>query len=271
MGIGAFDLEQFTGNGRTNSNGHWRPAGVVVDLDGTLIDPQERISWRVLQTLRATARRIPVIIASGREPKDVVRFARIGGLRSPQVSDNGARIVDPCSGRTIEETALFEADCRRVLEILDRESVTFFAVEQERGIHHVSDILNWKVTVIAARARDERQGDLLCRSVLGMPMVSAVKSTSADGLQWFVNFTHSTVDKGAAIRRVAALTGIDPAGLVVIGDSYNDLSMFNVCGLSIAMGGAPADVRALAHLTVPSVTEDGLAEALETYVLPKLL
>lgn len=259
-----------SGNGRAGPNGRWRPTGVVVDLDGTLIDPQERISWRVLQVVRATAARVPVIIASGREPRDVVRFARIVGLRSPQVSDNGARIVDPSTGRTIEETALAESDCRRVLEILDRQAVTFFAVEEERGIHRVADILNWKVTVIAARAKDERQGDLLCESVAGIPSVAAVKSTSADGLQWFVNFTHASVDKGAAVRRVAALRGLDPAGLVVVGDSYNDVSMFKAGGFSIAMGGAPAEVRGLAHATVPAVGEDGLADALESYVLPKL-
>jgi phosphoserine phosphatase len=50
------------------------------------------------------------------------------------------------------------------------------------------------------------------------------------------------VNKGAAILEVLAL-GRDAADAVGIGDSWNDVEMFEVVGTAVAMGGADPDCR----------------------------
>ena len=46
--------------------------------------------------------------------------------------------------------------------------------------------------------------------------------------------------------------------------------MLEACGLSVAMGNAPPEVKSIADFVVPSVENDGLAVAINDHVLPKL-
>ena len=69
------------------------------------------------------------------------------------------------------------------------------------------------------------------------------------------------IHKGAAIERLAAHLGVSTAGLIGMGDARSDLEMFAVCGTSVAMGNAAADVQAAADLVTDHVDDDGLAKA----------
>jgi len=87
---------------------------------------------------------------------------------------------------------------------------------------------------------------------------------------WAVDFTLAGVDKATGVSRVGNTLGVDPANIVAAGDSYNDLPMLQACGLGIAMGNAPEEVKAIADFVAPTVEEDGLAVAINDYVLPQL-
>ena len=78
------------------------------------------------------------------------------------------------------------------------------------------------------------------------------------------------MDKAAGVSRVGKTLGVDPANMVAAGDSYNDLPMLKACGFGIAMGSAPEEVKAIADFVAPTVEEDGLAVAINDYVLPQL-
>jgi hydroxymethylpyrimidine pyrophosphatase-like HAD family hydrolase len=64
--------------------------------------------------------------------------------------------------------------------------------------------------------------------------------------------------------------GVEVSQFVAAGDSYNDLPLLKTCGLAIAMGGAPAEIKVVADYIAPSVEEDGLAVAIEEFVWPLL-
>ncbi|WP_348644659.1 HAD hydrolase family protein [Starkeya sp. ORNL1] len=57
--------------------------------------------------------------------------------------------------------------------------------------------------------------------------------------------------------------------VAVIGDMVNDLPMFEVGGLSIAMGNASDAVKGQANFVTTSNDEDGVAHAIEQFVLPR--
>lgn len=73
------------------------------------------------------------------------------------------------------------------------------------------------------------------------------------------------VSKGIAIRAVLDELGLDAADAVGIGDSWNDLDMFEVCGLAIAMSHADAEVRARADDVTTDVLDDGISTALRRH------
>ena len=69
------------------------------------------------------------------------------------------------------------------------------------------------------------------------------------------------VHKGAAIVALLAHLGIDPADAIAVGDNWNDVEMFEVCGTSIAMGNAVDGVKALADQVTTAIDDDGLRNA----------
>ncbi|MBC5804155.1 MAG: HAD-IIB family hydrolase, partial [Candidatus Eremiobacteraeota bacterium] len=83
----------------------------------------------------------------------------------------------------------------------------------------------------------------------------------------FVEVLNARVDKGVALRLIAGRYGIPLERTVAIGDSYNDLPLLRVAGFSIAMGSAPESLRAQADAVVADVEGDGVAEAIDRYVL----
>jgi len=78
---------------------------------------------------------------------------------------------------------------------------------------------------------------------------------------YYIDITHPQANKGEAALAIAALLGVAPAAMACIGDMPNDLPMFAVAGLAIAMGNAPPEVQAQAALIVAGNDDDGWAQA----------
>lgn len=71
---------------------------------------------------------------------------------------------------------------------------------------------------------------------------------------------HGTT-KGAAIEKVLEHLGLDRADAIGIGDSWNDVEMFEVCGVGIAMGNAALELQELADEVTSTVLENGIFDA----------
>ena len=69
------------------------------------------------------------------------------------------------------------------------------------------------------------------------------------------------VNKGSAILEILALIGRDAADAIGIGDSWNDVEMFEVCGTSVAMGNADPELKAKADRVTTAVLDDGVWNA----------
>ncbi len=73
-------------------------------------------------------------------------------------------------------------------------------------------------------------------------------------------------NKGAALAVVLERLGIDCGGVMAIGDNLNDVSMFALARVSVAMGNAPRQVKEAALAVAPSNDEEGVAWALKRFV-----
>ena len=87
-------------------------------------------------------------------------------------------------------------------------------------------------------------------------------------LPTFFEATHPGVNKGVAVRFMAEeLLGLTSEQVMVVGDSYNDIEMFDYAGTAVAMGNAEAAVQAWATWQAPAIDEDGVAAAIEEFIL----
>ncbi len=66
------------------------------------------------------------------------------------------------------------------------------------------------------------------------------------------------VDKGRGIELVCRRFGASPAAAVAFGDSMNDAAMLKRAGVSVAMGNACGELKALADVVCEDVAHDGV-------------
>ena len=75
------------------------------------------------------------------------------------------------------------------------------------------------------------------------------------------------VSKGSALEAMVETLGISLGETIAVGDNWNDLEMIEAAGLGVAMGHAPAGVRARAGYVCPTVEEEGVREVIERFVV----
>ncbi len=80
---------------------------------------------------------------------------------------------------------------------------------------------------------------------------------------------HPDAGKGSALQFMANYLDIPLESTVAIGDNYNDVTMFEVAGMSIAMGNAEEQLKEMSTHVTKHHNEDGVAYALRTYILQK--
>jgi Cof subfamily protein (haloacid dehalogenase superfamily) len=94
----------------------------------------------------------------------------------------------------------------------------------------------------------------------------AVSSSGAGNLE----ITSINAQKGIALEQLAKSKGIAMENIMAIGDNYNDLSMLQVVGHSVAMGNAPEDIKAACKSVTTTNEFDGVGTAIESALRLKI-
>jgi Cof subfamily protein (haloacid dehalogenase superfamily) len=260
---------------------------VAFDLDGTLVDRDLVIRPRVRAAIAAMLKRgVAGCIVTGRMYQAAVPYARELGFEAPVVCYQGASIVDPRGDISIREMPL---DTTTVLELIDVVRGDGMHLQLYHGDEYYCESSNrfselyaklsgvqprivpslhaefavtpaTKAVVIDDPARTEPYVARL-RERFGA-RIYATRSYPE-----FVEVLNPQVDKGEALRFVANRLGVAMNDVVAIGDSWNDAPLLEAAGLGIAMGSAPPELISVADATVADVAHDGVAEALDRYVL----
>ncbi len=244
---------------------------VALDLDGTIIGPDEQISSGTAKAVSRLAKLVPVFINTGRERWEVKRYGTELGLTSPQVSDNGAVIIDPLSNWEPLWHALLDPEITtEVLEKIQRQSLPFIATSKSESVQDISLAFGREFSRISVLDMKEDQAEKILMDLSVSTEMQVVKAWLPYNELWAVDCTPLGVDKGSAVRKIGELISISTQYIACVGDSYNDLPMFRECGTSISMGGAPNSVEKEADFVVATLTEDGLVEAIKDIILPRL-
>lgn len=260
---------------------------LALDLDGTVVEPRRPVRPAVVAAVeRAMAAGVRVTIVTGRMYVGARPFARALGLSGPIVCYQGAVIADAQSGRFEREVPLPGAVARKIYEVAapfgyhvqfyrddkfyvenDNEYARLYARTSGTDAIVVPSLLeafaqydSTKVNIVTEPARAAEACELMQRTVGGEAYVTRSNPE-------FVEMLSPSCNKGAAVRLIAERYGIPMERVVAIGDSYNDLPFLEAAGFAIAMGSAPDELKALADAVVGDVEHDGVAEAIERYVL----
>lgn len=259
---------------------------VVCDVDGTLIGPSAEASDEVVVAVaRAQDAGLRVGFATGRMRGAVQPLWEQLRARGPHVLHNGAEVR--ADGVTVAAWTLTPRQVDQLLAVADARADAYVEIYTEDAFHASGiderarphwDLLGGPPASVVRTAADLGDAPVLKATFAvfdpdAVPaVVAAVRelglaagpagSPRTPGIT-YCNATHPEADKGRALRRACAHLGIGPSAAVAVGDADNDRPMLEVAGTAIAMGQAPDDVVAAAHLVVPDVDRHGVAVALD--------
>ena len=243
----------------------FQPKAVLIDLDGTVLPLDDRPTDVVISAISQSAQLIPTAIASGRLQQDVAHYARMFNLSAPQLADNGATLVDPLSGRIIQSHYLDKSEVENTLIQLIKASDRVLVSDRGRIVWSPDEIVDWQISIIMAKFESEPEARNWADR-LSSDTLTVLVSLDNKG-DWYIDCTSPGIDKGSGLRDFAATVGVEPGDVMVIGDGWNDIAMFEAAGFGVAMDSAPDHLLRLANDVVPGIDEDGVVTALERYVL----
>ncbi len=211
---------------------------LALDLDGTLLEPDKRISPEAVEALKLAVQRGAIVgTASGRSLRDQLSILSSNGL-GPGAGFPHFLIVDECLIYVLKGglyvglaehnsrvrrawLRVFEAAKRVLEEELARLSATGARVasvtgEEESRIRCLIAVLFERQD--EAEAAEERLNGLFAE--LGLPLHCTRNYR-------IVSVLHSSCDKGAALLKVAEFFGVPSSEVLAVGDSANDIPMFD--------------------------------------------
>ena len=278
---------------------------IALDLDGTLLDAEKRLS-EVNRAALARAAEKGVLI--------VPTTGRFFGMMPPAVRDlpfvryaitiNGAQVYDRETDTAIVRDEIPLDMALGVMEVLDRFDVIYDCYRQNWG---------WMTAALQDKAADYATNEHYLKMVREfrkpVPELKAhLKATANDGdVQKIMLFARNTqvsglssqvldairlelaarfpeikvtsstwnnielnirtAHKGNALKRFAEHLGLGLANCMAFGDGMNDFTMVEAAGLGVAMANAEPEVKRVAKWIAPSNDDDGVAAGLEEWVL----
>jgi Cof subfamily protein (haloacid dehalogenase superfamily) len=263
---------------------------LLADVDGTLVTQDKVLTKRAIAAVRKLGEAgVLFAVTSGRPPLGMSMLIEPLGITTPVAAFNGGLLVnpdmsvleqreipgdlvapaarlirsfgldvwayvgadwyvpDPAGPHVARETATVHFEPK----VLDNAAIDAFTSDVAKLVG-VSDDLD--AVARASQAAHDEFGD----------HVSAARSQP-----YYLDVTHPDANKGAVAQWLSKRYDIPSAAIATIGDMPNDVLMFAHSGLSIAMGNASPEVQRAARRVTTSNEDEGFANAVEKFILPR--
>jgi 5-amino-6-(5-phospho-D-ribitylamino)uracil phosphatase len=258
---------------------------VAIDLDGTLLNDDKRVTDQTVNALRCMAG-AKIVIASARPPRSVRHIYRQLNLDTLQINYNGALvwsepqrkvffhrpITAPLAAEIIDFARDMYDEVLVSCEILDKwyTDRNDFTYNTETGKLFPADVI--------APLAEWYNGEITKLMFLGEPRITlqleamiakkfgdriSVLRTDRDLIQIMDN----RVSKATSLKLVADHYGIAMENVLAIGDAPNDVAMIQSAGIGVAMDNAHPLVKEHADWVAPSNNDHGVHAALVRYGL----
>ena len=263
---------------------------LALDIDGTLTDSEKKITERTREAVLAAAKKgVKIVIASGRPIQGIRAFAEELRLKENDgyiLSFNGGRLISCRTGEIIHDMKLpleylpeiyalskeygvnlmsYEGD-DLITEEPDDEFLAIEARINGLGIKRVDNFvehINFPINKCLMLGEGTYLGEVEKK-------VHAALNDRMDVYRsepYFLEILPKGVDKAKALGKLLAALGCEREELMACGDGFNDLTMIEYAGLGVAMANARDEVKERADYITCSNDEDGVAAAVEHFIL----
>ncbi len=268
---------------------------IGVDLDGTALDSQKRISGENVRVFReCRARGIEIVPVTGR-PASGIYAEHIDAIGCRYtINTNGAAVIDRLSGDTVIAHTISPEKALEICSLLNDFDCYYSVFNGGYGYLSRADyqreLRKWEGTPlhryiqITRRAVDSQTEFIGTVSSIDNIYVTAATNAERERIRAEIDkvaeifYTCSASDdveiggmcsKGSSLIELAESLGIKRGEVMAIGDSGNDLSMLEHAGLAVAMGNASDEIKKAADFITKTCEESGVAYAIEKLALHK--
>lgn len=231
-----------------------------------------------------------MVLTTGRPYAGVHSYLKELHMEQPGdycITYNGALVQKAGDGSTVAQTAL-SYDDYRYLEKLSREVGSHFHALDRNTLYtanrdisyytvHESYVATIPLVFCEAEKMDPNtqllkvmmidEPAVLDRAIARIPAEVKEKYTVLKSAPYFLEILDKRVNKGTGVKSLAEALGIKPEEVMAIGDQENDIAMIEYAGMGVAMDNAIPSVKEVANFVTKSNLEDGVAWAIEKFVL----
>jgi hypothetical protein len=266
------------------------PRLVATDVDGTLLDPDHRVTPRAAAVIgRLVEAGVGFVLATGRPPRWIPPVVAELPVARLAICANGGVLYDAVDdrvlwSRTLAPEALVELAAavgerfpgcglavERVGASADDSAVAQFVAEPGYvhawpSVEHVdvgrSELLASPAIKMLARV-PELGSDAMVAAL--HPLVGHLADLTFSHPGGLVEFSPPGVTKATGLAEVTGRLGVAAEDVVAFGDMPNDLEMLRWAGHGVAMGNAHPALWDAADEVTSSNGDDGLAAVLERW------
>lgn len=251
---------------------------IAMDMDGTLLNSQGKITEKTKQALhKAAAEGCYITLSTGRSLPALQHFLPELPINAPLILYNGA-MVARTDGTILFHQPLSKEDAAAVFSspyasddtILWQNNLLFLSRHSEKTAYYE------KATKMSGRLFQASSFSNITKLIwIDEPdslqkRKAALSGSLPDTVSYcnsrpdFLEFFSGSVSKGTALRFLCKHLEIRPEETIAFGDGENDISLLQAAGLSVAMGNAAEEVKACADTITASNDEDGIALCIQS-------
>jgi len=262
---------------------------MAVDLDGTLLDEEKKISERCRENVRRLKEMgKKFVLATGRPMRGILSYIETLDLSDENdyvVIYNGALVLNTKGDKILYNQPVSLDSYKELYELSKRFGVNIHALANEKvltpkynpyteiesAFNHIPiiegpvDEVDPSTNIIKVMFVDEPEK--LDSVIPLLPGWVKEKYSILRSAPIFLEFLDKNVNKGVGVSIIANELGIKPEEVICIGDAGNDIAMIKYAGLGVAMGNATEEVKAAADYVTAANTEDGVAKVIEKFML----
>lgn len=259
---------------------------VVTDLDGTLLNSEQKVSTENKEAVRAAVDSgVVVTIATGRMYSSALPYAKQLAIDVPIITYNGA-VIQSVNGKVIFERFV-EPTLVKAVAAFCRERNWYVQIYSDDNLYFAEHNDKAKSYEELAGIKGIAVGDKLYDLDSRVPKMLVMTDTAeeTDGyiemLQskfegklfvvksnpTYIEIVSPAVNKAAALTILREKLQIDKADVMAIGDSGNDIPMLKEAGKSVAMRNAVKSIQQLCDYVTDDCDHSGVAKAINKFVL----
>lgn len=255
---------------------------VAIDMDRTLLNSQHEMTARVEAALRAClASGVQIVIATGKTRCSSVPIIQKLNLATPGVysqglvlynADGSVRYRHSMQPELVTEVVTFAR--ARDVPFLVYSGDELLVLERSRYTDAIANYHEPVPILVPSFDGVPVEKFILMHEVATIPLLRREleerfgrQLTIVQALDDMVEIMPLGASKGGGLRRLLDDMGVAPEHVMAIGDGENDIEMLQLAGLGVAVGNAKPALKAVADVVVADNDHDGVAEALERFVL----